>query len=435
MSIERSLSESHELVSVLVAVYNGISEISSTLNSAFAQDYPRLEIIVIDGGSTDGTQDKVRAFGDRITCFISEPDQGIADAWNKGLAHSRGKYISLLNCGDLWPADFISCHLKHLTGREEVIQYGTTYMVDDGIVISRVDSCFDPARLPDGFGFIHTSVMTSKAVYDRVGSFDLSKRIAIDSDWMLRALKLGITLEKVPVHNFMATGGVSSRQWLRGQREYLDSLVTHGFLRCVSPALARRKWLQSWYLKLGLARVKARMTMQTALVLLAALNGFNRWMPSSRLRRLALRIAGVRLAPGAVVHQSVRLMARGRLSVGEGSVINRGTLIDNRSTVTIGRHVSIAHDCRIYTTGHDHHAPDFGIRTQPVVLEDYVVLYAGAVVMPGVTVGRGAVILPFSVVTRDVPALTVVGGVPASERGLRNVELNYRLDYDYWFAN
>ena len=174
--------------------------------------------------------------------------------------------------------------------------------------------------------------------------------------------------------------------------------------------------------------------MQTALVLLAALNCFNRWMPSGRVRRLALRLAGVRLAPGAVVHQGVRLMARGRLSVGEGSVVNRGTLIDNRSSVAIGRHVSIAHDCRIYTTGHDHQAPDFGIRTEPVQLEDHAVLYAGAVVMPGVSVGRGAVVLPFSVVTRDVPAMAVVGGVPANQRGTRTAELNYRLDYDYWFA-
>lgn len=67
-------------------------------------------------------------------------------------------------------------------------------------------------------------------------------------------------------------------------------------------------------------------------------------------------------------------------------------------------------------------------------MEDYAVLYAGAVIMPGVTVGRGAVVLPFSVVIRDVPAMTVVGGVPAIPRGPRKGELNYRLDYDYWFA-
>lgn len=434
MNQNKSPYRKQPLISVIIAVFNGFKDINRTLDSALQQNYSPLQIIVIDGGSTDGTQDKVRAYGDRIACFVSERDRGIADAWNKGLARSRGDYVALLNCGDCWPTDFISKHLKHMAGRRDVIQYGTTYMTENGVVVSRVDRAFDPGRLPDGFGFIHTSVMTSKAVYDRVGPFDVSKRIAIDSDWMLRALKIGIPLEKVPVHNFMATGGVSSRHWLRGQREYLDSLVAHGFLPRITPALSRRKWLQSWYLRLGLPRAKTRVTMQTALVLVAALNSFTRWMPSGSLRRLALRLAGVRLEPSAVVHQSVRLMARGRLAIGTGSVINRGTLIDNRSPVSIGRHVSIAHDCRIYTTGHDHQAPDFGIRTKPVVVEDYAVLYAGAVVMPGVTVGHGAVVLPFSVVTRDVPAMTVVGGVPATPRGPRKGELNYRLDYDYWFA-
>ena len=434
MNIERSSSDINPLTSVIVAVFNGNTDIEATLNSALAQDHPAIELIVIDGGSTDGTQNKISAFGDRITKFVSERDRGIGDAWNKGLSLCNGEYVAFLNCGDRWPIDFVSGHLKYIAGHTNVMQYGTTYMTDAGIVVDKVERVFNPAKLQDGFGFIHTSVMTSKAVYDLVGSFDVSKRIAIDSDWMLRALKMGVSFEKVPVHNFMAIGGVSSRHWLRGQHEYLDSLVAHGFLPCITPKLKRRKWLQSWYLRLRLHRFKLRLKMQTALILVAGLNLFNRCMPSGILRGLALRLAGVHLAQSVVVHQGVRLMARGRLSVGEGSVINCGTLIDNRSPVSIGCHVSIAHDCRIYTTGHDHQSPDFGIRTQPVRIEDYAVLYSGSAVMPGVTVGRGAVVLPFSVVTHDVPPMAVVGGVPATVRGTRVSELNYRLDYDYWFA-
>lgn len=424
----------HPLVSVIVAVFNGVADIEDTLKSALAQDHPSIEIIVIDGGSTDGTQEKVRTFGDRIASFVSERDRGIADAWNKGLARCRGEYVALLNCGDRWPTDFVSAHLEHLAGRLDVIQYGTTFMTNGAVNTVRYDRDFDPEKLTDGFGFIHTSILTSKSVYDRVGPFDVNKRIAIDTDWMLRALNAGIRMERASVYNFMAVGGISSRQWLRGQQEYMESLVAHGFLDKIPFRLKFRKWLQARYLRYGMPRLKARWKKQAGLVFLAALNTYNRWMPSGRLRRLALRLAGVRLAPGAVVHQGVRLMARGRLSVGEGSVVNRGTLIDNRSPVDIGRHVSIAHDCRIYTTGHDHQAPDFGIRTAPVVVEDHAVLYAGAVLMPGVTVGRGAVVLPFSVVTGDVPAMAVVGGVPAVPRGTRTGELNYRLDHDYWFA-
>jgi acetyltransferase-like isoleucine patch superfamily enzyme len=232
----------------------------------------------------------------------------------------------------------------------------------------------------------------------------------------------------------MATGGVSSRQWLRGQREYLESLVEHGFISHLSTRLKFKKWLQSHYLRLNLPKYKSFLKMQAALCFIAALNLFTRCIPFHAPRHLLLKLAGVRIAPGAVIHQGVSIMAKRRLSVGEGSIINRGTLIDNRSEVTIGRHVSIAHESRIYTTGHDCHAPDFGIQTRPVQIDDYAVLFAGAVIMPGVRIGRGAVVLPFSVVTKDVAPMTMVGGIPATFKSDRHSELKYRLDYSYWFA-
>lgn len=422
------------LVSIIIAVYNGAYDILATLESARLQSYPNKEIIIIDGGSTDQTQKIIRSNLAGISIFVSEKDKGIGDAWNKGLTLSSGKYIALLNCGDKWPIDYISTHISTLLQQENVIQYGTTYMCDDGEIIASIDRSFDPRSLTDGFGFIHTSVMTSKAVYDKVGLFDITKRIAIDSDWMLRALRSGIAFKKVPIHNFMATGGISSRQWLEGQKEYIASLLAHGYLKYIPWQLKLKKRLQSHYLRLGLAKYKSRGRMQAVLCAMAALNLFNRWMPFHRPRNLALKLSGIRRASGAVIHQGVKFMARGRCFIGEGSVINQGTLIDNRSEVTIGKHVSVAHDCRLYTTGHDYQAPDFGIQTRPVNIEDYAVLFAGAVVMPGVHIGRGAVVLPFSVVTRNVDPLTVVGGVPATIKAVRKDELHYRLDYSYWFA-
>jgi len=205
------------LVSVIIAVFNGRSDIEATLRSAFDQDHAALQVIVIDGGSKDGTQDVVARYADRVACFVSESDRGIGDAWNKGLALCRGEFVALLNCGDAWPRDFVSTHLKTLRQEPRAIQYGTTFMTKDGLVVERAGRDFDPARLSDGFGFLHTSVMTSKAVYDEVGAFSTSKRIAIDADWLLRALKAGVPFLRVETCNYMAVGGVSSRQWLRGR--------------------------------------------------------------------------------------------------------------------------------------------------------------------------------------------------------------------------
>ena len=74
--------------------------------------------------------------------------------------------------------------MRTLRENPRTIQYGTTFMTQSGQVSARVDRSFDPARLSDGFGSIHTSMMTSKAVYDEVGPFAVDKRIAVDAEWM-----------------------------------------------------------------------------------------------------------------------------------------------------------------------------------------------------------------------------------------------------------
>ena len=428
------MSETPGLVSVIIAVFNGRQDIEATLCSAFEQEYSSLEVIVVDGGSTDGTQEAVLRHKERLAAFVSEKDRGIGDAWNKGLALSKGEFVALLNCGDGWPRDFVAMHMRTLRVNPRAIQYGTTFMTHSGQVVARADRTFDSTRLSDGFGFIHTSIMTSKAVYDTVGPFVIDKRIGVDSEWMLRALKQSVPFTQVVAHNFMATGGISSTQWLRGQFEYVDALKAHGFIAGSTLSLVLRKRAQALYLGLGLHRFRRRARMQLALIAIAVLNGISRAMPFHGPRRLAWSLAGIKIHRTAVLHQGVRLMARRGLDVGEGTVINRGTLIDNRSQVEIGRHVSVAHDCRIYTTGHDYQSPDFAIQTRPVRIEDYAVLFAGAVVMPGVTIGTGAVVLPFAVVTKSVQPMTVVGGIPATVCGRRDREPSYRLDYDYWFA-
>jgi acetyltransferase-like isoleucine patch superfamily enzyme len=423
------------LVSVIIAVYNGASEIAATIESALDQDYASLEIIVIDGGSTDGTTAIIARYQHRLAHFVSEHDRGIGDAWNKGLGLCNGGFVAILNCGDSWPTSFVSSHLITLSEQPRAIQYGNTYMTIGGFVVDRVDRDFDPELLVDGFGFMHTSIMTSKAVYDEVGLFSVEKHIAVDSDWLLRAFKSGVIFRRIQSFNFMSKGGVSSRYWLRGQFEYIDSLISYGVISKKQAVGARhRKRLQSIWLRSGLHRLKRRFRMQWALIAVALINAVCGIFPPYFIRRLAWRVAGVNIHRSAVVHQRVRLMALRRLRIGEGSVVNYGVLLDNRDQISIGKNVSISHSSRIYTTGHDIDSPDFSIKTSPVCIEDFAVLFAGAVIMPGVNIGRGAVVLPFSVVTKDVAALSVVGGVPAEVKGVRRVEPRYRLDYGFWFA-
>lgn len=167
---------------------------------------------------------------------------------------------------------------------------------------------------------------------------------------------------------------------------------------------------------------------------LALINTVHRWLPFA-LRPLLYRACGYAIDRTATLQGGVRFFHVGRLSVGEGSRINRGVYLDNRAGLQIGRHVSIAHDCRLYTLGHDPRDAGFAARGRPVRVDDHAVLFAGAMLMPGVTVGRGAVVMAGSVVTRDVPPGRIVGGNPARDLGERGFDPDYRLDGRYWFAH
>ena len=160
---------------------------------------------------------------------------------------------------------------------------------------------------------------------------------------------------------------------------------------------------------------------------LAAINLLHRCLPFA-LRQLLYRLAGFEIARSATLQGGVRFFHVGRLKIGAGTLVNRGTYLDNRAGLTIGENVSIAHDSRIYTLGHDVHDATFAARGKPVVID-------GAMVMPGVTLGRGAVVMAGAVVTKSVPPMRIVGGNPAVDMGPREGEPAYTLGRRYWFAH
>ena len=120
--------------------------------------------------------------------------------------------------------------------------------------------------------------------------------------------------------------------------------------------------------------------------------------------------------------------------MGKESVINFGCYLDNRRGIYIGNNVGLAHNTKIYTLGHDLNDPKFGSKGSPVHIEDNVFIFSNAMVMPGVTVGEGAIVLAGSVVTKDIEPWTIVGGNPARKIRDRNRDVDYKQVYRYWFA-
>lgn len=118
------------------------------------------------------------------------------------------------------------------------------------------------------------------------------------------------------------------------------------------------------------------------------------------------------------------------LDVGKNTVINEGCRFDSRGGITIGENVSISSEVVILTADHDPMSPEFRYRERPVTIEDHVWIGTRAIVLPGVTIGRGAVVAAGAVVTRNVPSLEIVAGVPARSVGRRpESALGYELDW------
>ncbi len=157
-------------------------------------------------------------------------------------------------------------------------------------------------------------------------------------------------------------------------------------------------------------------------------------VPSHHLRRFSYRLAGITIGKGSSIHTGLRLYYPANISIGQDSLIGEDCVLDGRDKLVIGNHTDIASQVMIYNGQHDLNDPEFKPIFEPVNIGDYVFIGPRAIILPGVTIGRGAVVAAGAVVTKNVPALTIVGGVPAKTIGQRKIrELNYRLGRAAWF--
>lgn len=181
-------------------------------------------------------------------------------------------------------------------------------------------------------------------------------------------------------------------------------------------------------------RREGRFARQCKILVIAAYNAAYNTVPFFIFKRILLNLVGIQIGPGSVIHTPVRFLGIGRISIGSNTVINRGCYLDNRVKITIGNNVSIAHDTKIYTLGHDIDDPYFAVKGANVEIGDYACIFSNVLIMPGVRLGRGAVVYAGSVVTKDVADYEVVGGNPARLVRRRSTDLRYKVSYDYWLA-
>lgn len=156
-----------------------------------------------------------------------------------------------------------------------------------------------------------------------------------------------------------------------------------------------------------------------------------RWVahvPSHVFRKVFYRLAGITFGKGSVIHMWANFFDPAGISIGEDTIIGDHAFLDGRAKITIGSHVDIASSVMIYNSEHDLESENFTARLEPVEIENYVFIGPRAIILPGVKIGKGAVVGAGAVVTKDVPEFAIVGGVPAKVIGERKKKsLSYKL--------
>jgi glycosyltransferase len=179
-------------ISIITACLNNASTIESTLQSVLSQDYPNIEYIIIDGGSTDGTLDILNKYKDKLAATVSEKDGGIYYALNKGLAKATGSIIGFLHADDFYPQKTtISTVIKKFVSGCDCV-YGDLQYVDrqnpDKIIRNWKSEPYYDGIFLKGFMPPHPTFFMTSVCYEKYGNFNTSLSLAADYELMLRML-------------------------------------------------------------------------------------------------------------------------------------------------------------------------------------------------------------------------------------------------------
>jgi glycosyltransferase involved in cell wall biosynthesis len=224
---ERDFSDSQPVITIITAVFNSAHFFEETILSIVSQTYNNLEYIVVDGGSTDGTLDIIKKYDDQIAYWVSEPDAGISDAFNKAIKLSKGSYINFQGAGDLLETNrvlesmfsdlknyptFVAGRIKRVDGQDSNMVF---YLSDD---FTRKK--FKPSSLFWRMSLPHQGLFTHRSYFDQYGLFNTSLRYSMDYEHLLRSYHKFPQIIFADVVSRWRADGLGNNKELEIYREY-----------------------------------------------------------------------------------------------------------------------------------------------------------------------------------------------------------------------
>jgi len=207
--VKKYAHEKLPLVSIITVVYNGESSIERTIKSVLDQTFTNIEYIIIDGGSSDNTLTIIERYSDRIDFWMSEPDNGIADAFNKGIFFCTGEIIGIINADDWYETDTVQTIVDNLRPYPAVYSGHMNLFDHNGEKLLKLHKS-RPERLSQTMRVAHPSTFVHKTVYEMAGIYSTDFKSAMDYDFFLRvrAYPFEIVIINEVLSN-MRLGGIS----------------------------------------------------------------------------------------------------------------------------------------------------------------------------------------------------------------------------------
>lgn len=206
-------------LSIITVTLNSARHLEDTIKSVLSQNYKHFEYIIIDGGSTDGTLDIIRKYEQQLAYWVSEPDRGMYDAMNKGIARATGDIVGIINSDDYYfPGAFSKVTDAFIDeSLDQYIFWGDIIQGDELVLGWR------PWNLKRGAFAPHPSMFCPKKIYDRIGTYSLDYKVLGDYDFMYRAIhKYGV--KPLYLHEpiaFFRLGGLASQNILTALKDEL----------------------------------------------------------------------------------------------------------------------------------------------------------------------------------------------------------------------